>query len=42
MIKLYYLWSPVIVRAMEQDGEFKEEVKQMIDGVLLMIEGEME
>jgi hypothetical protein len=38
LIKLYYLWSPVIVRAMESDVEFKEEVKQMIDSVLAMLE----
>jgi len=38
LIKLYYIWSPVIVKAMEEDKEFKEEVKQMIDGVLPMIE----
>jgi hypothetical protein len=42
LIKLYYLWSPVIVKAMEQDEEFKEEVKQMIDAVLPMIEREVE
>lgn len=42
LIKLYYLWSPTIVKAMEQDEEFKEEVKQMIDGVLPMIEDGME
>jgi hypothetical protein len=34
LIKLYYQWSPVIVQAMENDAEFKEEVKDMIDGVL--------
>jgi hypothetical protein len=38
LIKLYYLWSPVIVKTVEQDEGFKEEVKQMIDGVLPMIE----
>lgn len=37
LIKLYYQWSPVIVKAMEEDEAFKKEVKQMIDGVLLMI-----
>jgi len=42
LIKLYYLWSPVIVKAVEQDEEFKKEVKQMIKGVLPMIEREME
>jgi len=37
LIKLYYQWSPVIVRAMEADDEFKEEVKEMIDGVLPLL-----
>ncbi len=37
LIKLYYLWSPTIVRAMEQDEEFKEELKQMLDGGLMMM-----
>ena len=41
IIELYYLWSPAIVKAMEKDEGFKEEVKEMIDGVLSMIgEGE--
>ncbi|MBW1856290.1 MAG: hypothetical protein JRJ00_16770 [Deltaproteobacteria bacterium] len=34
VIKLYYEWSPAIVEAMEEDEAFKEEVKEMIDGVL--------
>lgn len=42
LIKLYYLWSPIIVKAMEQDEGFKEEIKQMIDGVLPMIKDDME
>jgi hypothetical protein len=42
LIKLYYLWSPYIVKAMEQDEEFKAEIKQMIDGVLPMIERAVE
>ena len=37
LIKLYYLWSPSIVKVIEENEEFKEEVKQMIDGVLPMI-----
>ena len=40
LIKLYYQWSPVIVKAMEGDEEFKEEVKEMMDGVLSLIRGE--
>ena len=37
MIKLYYQWSPVIVKAMEVDEEPKEEVQELIDGVLGMV-----
>jgi len=39
LIRLYYELSPVIVKAMEADEEFKEEVKEMIDGVLELIGG---
>jgi len=38
LIKLYYQWGPAIVQAMEEDKEFKKEVKEIIDSVLLMIE----
>jgi hypothetical protein len=38
LIKLYYQLSPVIVRAMEKDEEFKKDVKEMIDGFLPLIE----
>ena len=37
LIKLYYQWSPAVVRAMEEDEEIKQEVKDMIDGVLPML-----
>jgi len=37
IIRLYYDWSPMIVKTTEEDGEFKEEVKEMIDGVLAII-----
>jgi len=37
LIKLYYKWSPVIAVTIENDEEFKEEVKDMIDGVLPLI-----
>jgi hypothetical protein len=39
IIKLYYQWSPVAVKAMEEDKVFEEEVKEMIDGALLLIGG---
>ncbi len=42
MINLYYEWSPAIVKAMEGDEEFKEEIKEMIDGILPLIRREVE
>ncbi len=42
IIELYYQWSPLIVKVMEKDEEFKEEVKEMVDGVLLLIGTETE
>jgi hypothetical protein len=37
LIRLYYEWSPVIVEIMEEDEEFKAQVKGIIDGVLPLI-----
>jgi hypothetical protein len=37
IIRLYYELSPVIVKAMEEDEGFKEQVKEMIDGILPLI-----
>jgi len=42
LIKLYYQWSPVIVRAMETDEGFKKELKSMIDELLPLIEKAVE
>ena len=39
LIRLYYQWSPVIVKAMETDEEFKHEIKELVDEVLPLIEG---
>ncbi len=38
LMKLYYAWSPLIVRMLERDEEFKKEVKETIEGILPMIE----
>jgi hypothetical protein len=38
MSRLYYFWSPVIVKAMEQDETLKAELKSLVDGVLMTIE----
>jgi len=37
LIKLYYELSPAIVKMMEEDEELRGELKEMIDGVLLLI-----
>jgi len=37
LIRLYYEWSPAIVKAMEEDEGFMEDVKGMIDGILPFI-----
>ena len=41
IIKLYYLWSPVMVRAMEEDEELQQLLKETIDRVLPIIESEV-
>ena len=42
LIKMYYQWSPILVKVIEEDEEFKAEVKEMIDGVLELIGKEVE
>jgi hypothetical protein len=42
IIKQYYEWSPIIVKAMEEDEAFKKEVKELVDGVLELITEEVE
>jgi len=42
LIKLYYEWSPLIDELIKEDEEFKEEVKEMVDGILQVIRGEVE
>ncbi len=37
IIELYYQWSPAIVKAMEEDGEFKKEAKEIVEGFLGLI-----
>ena len=41
-IKLYYQWSPVVLQMMEEDEEFKEEVKVLIEQLLPLIEEMLE
>ena len=42
IIKQYYEMSPIMVKAMEEDEQFKKEVKEVIDGVLMLIGEEAE
>ena len=37
IIRLYYEWSPIIMKAMEKDEKFKAQVKERIDGVLELV-----
>jgi len=37
LIKLYYQWSPVIVKAMEEDEEFREDIKEIVDHLIYFI-----
>ena len=39
IIRLYYQLSPMIVKVMKKDEEFKEEVKALIDGILGLVGG---
>ena len=34
LIRLYYEWSPAITEVMDNDDEFKKDLKELIDGVL--------
>ncbi|MEE8382487.1 MAG: CFI-box-CTERM domain-containing protein [Thermodesulfobacteriota bacterium] len=40
IIKQYYEMSPIIVKAIEEDEVFKEDMKEMIEGVLGLVGGE--
>jgi hypothetical protein len=42
LIRLYYQWSPAIVKAMDEDEGFKEDVKELIDGILGLVGEETE
>ena len=42
LIKLYYQWNPAVVKLMDADARFQEDVKKMIDGILILIVDEAE
>ena len=37
LIQLYYQWSPMLVKAMNEDALFKAEIKAVIDDILPLI-----
>ena len=41
IIKLYYQWSPFIVKAMEADETFKKDVREVIDSIIPIVGGPM-
>jgi len=40
--RLYYKWSPSIVTAMKEDDGFKKTIKALLDGILPLVEEEVE
>ena len=42
IIRFYYKWSPVIVKTIEKDVEYKKEVKAILDRVLKLLVDEAE
>jgi hypothetical protein len=42
LIRLYYEWSPVIVYTVKGDEELKEELKEIMDGILPLIREALE
>ena len=42
LIKLYCQWSPLMVRALEEDNAFKAGTREMIDGIVPVVQEAME
>ena len=42
VIRLYYEWSPAIVKAMDEYEAFKEGMKELVDEILALIDSQME
>ena len=36
LIRLFYFWNPLLIRAVEEDEAFREEIKEMIDAMFPM------
>ena len=42
IIRLYYEWSPAIIKVIEEDKETKEKLKEIIDEIFPLIRGKIE
>ena len=42
IMELYYTWSPVIVKMMEEDEDLKGKVHQILDDIVSLSEGDVE
>ncbi len=42
LIKIYYQWSPIITKAMDDDKEFKEWIKEIIEDIMPLVEKSVE
>jgi hypothetical protein len=42
LINLYYTWNPIIIEAMATDESFKKELKDIMDELLVLLEGTVE
>jgi hypothetical protein len=38
IIQMYYLWSPILVKVMQEDETFKEQLKETVDKILQVID----
>ena len=41
IIKLYYQWSPLLLKAMEEDDALREEVKEVVDHLVGLLRADM-
>jgi hypothetical protein len=42
LIKLYYAWSPILLKAIDEDGGIRAEITETIDGILPLLQATME
>ena len=42
IIRLYYEWRPMILEVIEKDEGFRDNLKEMLDGILSLIGGKVE